>query len=110
MESLNFMDQLCSCNQMSKVNGQYAYQGKCHKTCIIYEAQCKICTEAYIGCTQNKFKARMMEYFADITRLTSTMKSALLEDDARCSDTFAKHFAKHFSHDTTAQQLYETWN
>eukprot|EP00957_Ditylum_brightwellii_P064223 4873827-Ditylum_brightwellii.AAC.1 len=66
VESLNFMDRPCNCDRMSKVNRQCAYQGKCHKMCIIYKAQCKICMEAYIGCTQHMFKARMMEHFPDI--------------------------------------------
>eukprot|EP00957_Ditylum_brightwellii_P207035 15351175-Ditylum_brightwellii.AAC.1 len=77
MESLNFMDQPCNCNRASQVNRQCAYQ------------------------------ARMTEHFADVVRLTSTTKPALPEDDTRRSDTFAKHFAKHFPRDTTAQQLHE---
>eukprot|EP00957_Ditylum_brightwellii_P059110 4485026-Ditylum_brightwellii.AAC.1 len=80
VESLDFMDRPCDCNQASQVNGQRVYQGKCRKMCIIYKAQCKICTEAYIGCTQNTFKARMTEHFSDVVQLTSTTKPALPEE------------------------------
>eukprot|EP00957_Ditylum_brightwellii_P086732 6599779-Ditylum_brightwellii.AAC.1 len=54
------------------------------------------------------FKATMTEHFSDIVQLASTAKPALLEDDARQSDTFAKYFAKHFPCDATAQQLCKT--
>eukprot|EP00957_Ditylum_brightwellii_P134938 10288057-Ditylum_brightwellii.AAC.1 len=54
---------------------------------------------AYVGCTQDTFKARMTQHYTDITRLTSTTKPKLAKDDKRCSDTFTKHFAAHFPRD-----------
>ena len=110
IESLDFMDHPCNCNKTSCVNGEYAYRGKCRSTCIIYKAQCKICNEAYVGCTQDTFKKRMTHHFSDVTRLTSTSKPVLPSDDSRRSDTFAKHFAKHFPQDATPQQLWENLN
>ena len=49
----------------------------------------------------------MTHHFSDVTRLTSTSKPVLPSDDSRRSDTFAKHFAKHFPRDATPQQLRE---
>eukprot|EP00957_Ditylum_brightwellii_P169217 12879961-Ditylum_brightwellii.AAC.1 len=65
---------------------------------------------AYVGCTQDTFKARMTQYYTDVTRLTFTTKPKLAKDDKRRSDTFAKHFAAHFPIDATAQQLRENLN
>eukprot|EP00957_Ditylum_brightwellii_P108189 8254610-Ditylum_brightwellii.AAC.1 len=52
----------------------------------------------------------MTQYFSDIVQLTSAKKSALPEDEAQCSNTFAKYFAKHFPLDATAQQLCKNLN
>ena len=49
----------------------------------------------------------MTHHFTDATRLTSTSKPVLPSDNNRHSDTFAKHFAKHFPQDATPQQLRE---
>eukprot|EP00957_Ditylum_brightwellii_P210532 15365077-Ditylum_brightwellii.AAC.1 len=48
-------------------------------------------------------RARMMQHFADVPRLTSSKKPALAKNGKRCSSTFAILFAKHFPHDATAQ-------
>eukprot|EP00957_Ditylum_brightwellii_P066796 5068809-Ditylum_brightwellii.AAC.1 len=75
MEFLNFIDRPCNFNCASWVNGECVY------------------------------KARMIQHYSDVVCLTSTKKPDLPEDDARHSDTFAKHFTKHFPHDAMTQQL-----
>eukprot|EP00957_Ditylum_brightwellii_P194723 14832775-Ditylum_brightwellii.AAC.1 len=75
VESLDFMDQPCNCNCASQANGECAYK--------------------------DTFKARMTQHYSDVVRLTATKKPDLPEDNARRSDTFAKHVAKHFPRDTT---------
>eukprot|EP00957_Ditylum_brightwellii_P049052 3721641-Ditylum_brightwellii.AAC.1 len=40
-------------------------------------------TRAYLGCTQDTFKARMIQHFSDVAKLTSTKKPALAKDDNR---------------------------
>eukprot|EP00957_Ditylum_brightwellii_P097511 7426513-Ditylum_brightwellii.AAC.1 len=72
MELLDFMDQPCSCNCASWVNGKCAYKGKYRKMPIIYKAQCKISTKAYIGCTPDMFKAMMRQHYSDVIHFTST--------------------------------------
>eukprot|EP00957_Ditylum_brightwellii_P071811 5458299-Ditylum_brightwellii.AAC.1 len=88
VESFDFMDRPCNCNKTNHVNGECAYK-------------------AYVGCTQDTFKSRMTHHFTDITRLISTSKLVLPSDNSRQSDTFAKHFAKHFPWDANPQQLQE---
>ena len=81
-KSLDFMDHPCNYNKTSCVNGECAYKGKCRSTCIIYKAQCKICNEAYVGCTQDTFKSQMTHHFTDVTRLTSTLNQSYLPTTA----------------------------
>eukprot|EP00957_Ditylum_brightwellii_P211003 15365653-Ditylum_brightwellii.AAC.1 len=100
---LYFMDRSCNYNHMSHDNGTCAYKGKRRKACIIYMAECKICIKAYVGCTQDMFKARMTQHFSDVVRLTSTKKRKLAKNDKHRSDTLAKHSAANFPRDATAQ-------
>eukprot|EP00957_Ditylum_brightwellii_P178711 13612326-Ditylum_brightwellii.AAC.1 len=42
---------------------------------------------AYVGCTQDTFKARMTQHYTDVTRLTSMTTPKLAKDDKRRSNT-----------------------
>eukprot|EP00957_Ditylum_brightwellii_P160854 12247593-Ditylum_brightwellii.AAC.1 len=61
------------------------------------------------GCVKSKvpvhsrdtFKARMMQHFNDVSKLMSSTKPTLLEDNKQNSDTFAKRFTNHFPQDLT---------
>eukprot|EP00957_Ditylum_brightwellii_P177796 13543321-Ditylum_brightwellii.AAC.1 len=85
VKSLDFMDQPCNCSRPCKVNGACTFK----------------------GCTQDAFKARMVQHFNDVYRLTSSTKLKLLEDDKRNSDKFTKHFANYFPCDSTPQLLHK---
>eukprot|EP00957_Ditylum_brightwellii_P148179 11282576-Ditylum_brightwellii.AAC.1 len=63
------MDRPFNCSRPCKVNGACAFK----------------------GCTQDKFKARMAQHFNDVSRLMSSTKLTLPEDDKQNSDTFAKN-------------------
>eukprot|EP00957_Ditylum_brightwellii_P158327 12051607-Ditylum_brightwellii.AAC.1 len=61
VKSLDFMDRPCNCSRPCKVNNACAFN----------------------GCTQDTFKARITQHFNDVTRLTSSTKPNLPEDNKR---------------------------
>jgi len=76
VESKDFMDRNCNCNNKTKINGRCAYGGKCRKACIVYAAECKICTKTYIGVTQGYMKNSMGPHLGDVKRLVSSGKKS----------------------------------
>ena len=50
--SLDFMDRECNRSKSTKIEGKCPYNGICWKTCIVYEATCRLCKYTYIGNTQ----------------------------------------------------------
>jgi hypothetical protein len=99
--SLDFENNTCNCSKKALVNGKCAYDDKCRSKCIIYQANCKICNSNYIGNTQRNFKARMDGHYNDIRNLINKDKK---------SDSFANHFAKHFSTAPKPQEIREILN
>ena len=96
--SLDLTNNPCNCHSTCKINGRCAYGEKCRSKCIVYESKCKICDYSYIGNTQQNFKARMNQHFCDVQNFITKNKK---------SDSFAKHFAKHFNEKPTNQQMRE---
>ena len=93
--SKDFQDRECNCNEGSKVDGLCAYNGQCRKSCVVYKVTCRICDAVYIGNTQQTLKSRMNAHFNDVQKLVQ---------DGKLSDTFACHFAQHFSQKPSPQQ------
>jgi hypothetical protein len=85
--SCDFMDQPCTSNCASKIDGKCAYNEECRRMCVVlYKATCKICDESYIGQTQQKLKDQMGRMGQDMKKLvTKGIKS----------DSFVSHFAYH---------------
>ena len=90
LESLDFMDLPCNCNVRTKVNGKCWFNGECRKSIVVYKAKCKLCEMSYIGNTQQKLKTRVNQHLTEVCALVNKRKT---------SDTFAKHFAAHYSTD-----------
>ena len=86
VKSLDFEDRPCNCNRDTKIQGECIFNGECRKSIIIYEAKCNQCGMVYIGNTQQTFKDRMNQHFADVTNLVNKNQS---------SDSFAAHMAGH---------------
>jgi len=88
VDSKDFMDQDCNCNNKTKVNGQCVYEGKCRKSIVVYKATCKLCDKYYIGNTQQKLKKRMDQHFGEtVDHVNRGIKS----------DSLANHFAEHLA-------------
>ena len=98
LESIDFKNRSCNCNKASLVHGQCPYKGDCRRACIIYDAKCRICQESYVGNTQNYYKKRFNGHFADV------QKKVILGEK---SDSFANHFARHFSKKPSPSELRE---
>ena len=96
VQSMDFMDRPCNCRGGKDKN--CAYNGDCRKTIVVYKATCKECEMIYIGNTQQTFKQRMRQHFGETQRLITK---------GEFSDSFAKHFANHFSEKPTPQQIRE---
>ena len=88
--SLDLMDRPCNCNKNSRcpTTGLCAYKGNCRRKYIVYEVTCKLCNNCYVGNTQQTFKDRMNGHFNDVQKLVCKKVQ---------SDSFARHFAKHFT-------------
>ena len=88
----------CNCSTPSKRNGICIYNSKCRHSIVVYKATCKLCDANYIGNTQTHLKQRMNLHFNDVKSLVSK---------GIRSDTFAKHFARHFKKGTkpTSKQI-----
>ena len=84
---LDFMDRDCNCNKASLVKGKCIYGGNCRKSIVVYKCEC-FCGKHYIWSTQNSVKKRMNAHFAETKNLATK---------GLTSDTFAKHFASHFT-------------
>ena len=67
----------------------------CRKCCIVYKVTCRICGEIYIGNTQQTLKDRMKGHYNDVQQLVQ---------NGKFSDSFARHFAQHFSVKPSPQQ------
>ena len=59
---------------------------------VVYKVKCLVdgCNMVYIGNTQQHLKTRMQQHFGDVRRLV---------EKGEKSDSFTKHFAKHFDPD-----------
>ena len=91
LQSKDFMDHDCNCQSSNKdENDLCIYKGKCRRSIVVYKATCLICSMPYIGNTQQQLKARMDQHFGDVVKLVNKGDK---------SDSFASHFAKHFSDD-----------
>ena len=90
VKSVDFMDRPCNCSVVSKVDGKCIFGDNCRKSIVVYKCECTICGKFYIGNTQNHVKKRMNGHYAE-TR-NSVNKGII-------SDSFAKHFSKHFKND-----------
>ena len=96
--SLDLMDRPCNCNKNSRcpTTGLCAYKGNCRRKCIVYEVTCKLCNNCYVGNTQQTFKDRMNGHFNDVQKLVCKKVQ---------SDSFARHFAKHFTTKPSPKKL-----
>ena len=74
-----------------------AYRCECRRCCVIYKVTCKWCGGFYVGNTQNTLKI-MEEHFQDVAQKVINNNS---------SDSFAAHFAKHFTQKPSPHQYYE---
>ena len=86
--SQDFQDLTCNCNAASKINNKCIYNSKCRTSIVVYKATCKVCEKFYVGNTQQHLKKRMNQHFSETRSLVSKNLT---------SDTFAKHFATHFT-------------
>ena len=98
LQSIDFKNRNCNCNTASLVHGQCPYKSDCRRACIIYDTKCRICQESYVGNTQNYYKKRFNGHFADV------QKKVVLGEK---SDSFANHFARHFSKKPSPSELWE---
>ena len=90
------MNSPCNCPLSCKVQGLCAYDEKCRYSHIVYQVRCRLCNYIYIGNTQQKFKERMAQHFNDVQQLVLHGKA---------SDSYAKHFARHFPPDKKPKPL-----
>jgi hypothetical protein len=99
--SLDFASLPCNCNISSKspTTGKCAYEGNCRKKCVVYKATCFLCEAFYIGNTQQALKKRMDGHYVDVQKLVTK---------GIHSDSFARHFAKHFETKPSPRQLRES--
>ena len=82
------MDRECKCYLPSKVNGKCVYEGKCGSKCIIYQVECSMWDDFYIGNTQQTFKKRMDGHFSDLLHLLKNRQKSI---------SFSAHFEQHFN-------------
>ena len=83
--SLDFDTLPCNCNIRTKINDECPYNNLCRHSIVVYKATCRTTQKFYIGCTQQKLKARFNQHFNETVNAANKGLS---------SDTFAKHFAK----------------
>ena len=98
LTSKYFLDRKCNCKTSTKVKVRCADGGECQRCCVIYKVTCKCCGEFYVGNTQNALKIGMQQHFQDVAQKVVNNKN---------SDSFAAHFAKHFTQKPSPQECRE---
>ena len=97
--SLDFSPGNCSCNGPTKTpEGICRYGNNCNTPIVLYEVTCKCFQKKYIGATQKTLKERMKGHYSDVR---------LWFRKGKHTDTFAKHFVRHFNSQPTAGQIRE---
>jgi hypothetical protein len=94
-------DKKCNCNAKSKTkDGRCYYDDECRKSMAVYNNECLICAEEYIGKTQDYLKNRTRAHFGDVWKVIETGRKKFGEawygtGGYLRADAFAKHFAEH---------------
>ena len=95
--SLDFEKRKCNCSKKLKdSNSNCIFNRECRNTMVIYRVTCTTCKDRghpmyYIGSTQNQVKKRCATQHADDV--------CKLVNQGIPSDSFANHFATHFTGD-----------
>ena len=98
IKSKDFENKPCNCSTNSTSEGTCMYNGMCRQYCIMYKVTCKLCNAVYIGNTQQSFKEQINGHFSDVQNLIM---------NGTVSDSFAKHFAKHFDSKPSCKTLHD---
>lgn len=99
VQSVELSRKECNCRAASKdKNGNCVYGGECRNLLCVYSVTFKDCGAEYIGSTMNTLKSRMYGHFRDIMDWFQSGKQ---------TDTFAKHFVRHFKKKPSAAEVRE---
>ena len=94
----HYGDRACNCSKPNRdmTTGLCVYGGDCRKKCLIYKADCLMCSESYIGSTMDTLKGRMDGHCGDVREFVRTGKRA---------DSFENHFSAHVRRGDLARLL-----
>ena len=94
-------DRPCNCYTTNKLaDGRCFCDNNCRKSMVVYNLQCNLCDQSYVGKTQNHFKKRTGQHIRDVWKVIESGRKNFGPDwkgtgGYQQADAFAKHFADH---------------